>query len=97
MIDTYDIIIKPIITEKTSRLMGEGKYVFQVHPKANKIEVRKAVEAVFKVRVKDVNLMNMKGKKKRLGRYEGKRPDWKKAIVTLHEGERISFFEGLST
>ncbi len=97
MIDTYDIIIKPIITEKTSRLMGEGKYVFQVHPKANKIEVRKAVEAVFKVRVKDVNLMNMKGKKKRLGRYEGKRPDWKKAIVTLHEGERIPFFEGLST
>ena len=71
-----------------------NKVTFKVVPTANKIEIRKAVEEIFKVKVLAVNTCRYEGKKKRLGRYEGKRSDWKKAIVTLAPGEKISFFEG---
>ncbi len=75
-------------------MMSDGKYTFKVSLHANKIEIRKAVEAVFGVKVKSVNTIRMTGKFKRMGKYIGKRPDYKKAIVTLHEGETIEFFEG---
>lgn len=91
--DMHDLLIKPIITEKTTMMMSNGKYTFQVPLHANKIEIRKAVEAVFKVKVKSVTTMRTMGKFKRMGKYIGKRPDYKKAIVTLQEGESIEFFE----
>lgn len=90
----HDILVKPVITEKTTMMMSDGKYTFKVSLHANKIEIRKAVEAVFGVKVKSVNTIRMTGKIKRMGKYIGKRPDYKKAIVTLHEGETIEFFEG---
>lgn len=92
----HHLIKGPLITEK-SHLQKEvaNKVTFKVDPKANKIEIRKAIEEVFKVRVLAVNTMRVKGKPKRLGRNVGKRPDWKKAVVTLAIGEKISFFEGL--
>ena len=91
--DMHDLLIKPIITEKTTMMMSDGKYTFQVPLHANKIEIRKAVEAVFKVKVKSVTTMRTMGKFKRMGKYIGKRPDYKKAIVTLQEGESIDFLE----
>lgn len=93
--DARDILIKPIITEKSTDMMSEGKYTFRVPLKANKYQIRDAVEEIFKVKVEAVNTMRMEGKKKRMGRYEGKRSDWKKAIVTLKEGETIELFEGV--
>jgi len=90
--DEYAIVNYPILSEKGTRLSErDNKYVFQVSRNANKIEIRRAVEKLYKVRVKDVNTMNVKGKKKRMGLLTGKRPDWKKAIVTLEEGETLSF------
>lgn len=93
--DTRDILIKPIITEKSTAMMAEGKYTFQVPLKANKYQIRDAVEEVFQVKVASVSTMRMEGKTKRMGRYVGKRSDWKKAIVTLKEGESIELFEGV--
>jgi large subunit ribosomal protein L23 len=72
-----------------------GQYSFEVHPGANKIEIKKAIEEIFSVRVTSVRTIRMPGKKKRMGRFEGKRPDWKKAVVTLKEGETIELFEGV--
>jgi large subunit ribosomal protein L23 len=91
----YDIIRRPIVTEK-STLMKDGgnQYVFEVATSANKIEIAKAVEQLFKVKVMSVRVMNMEGKKRRLGRSSGKRPDWRKAIVKLSPKDKISFFEG---
>ncbi|NLX61815.1 MAG: 50S ribosomal protein L23 [Tissierellia bacterium] len=92
----YDIIIEPLITEESMNAMAERKYTFKVDKKANKSEIKKAVEKIFGVKVEKVNTINMKGKKKRMGIYEGKRPDWKKAIVTLTEDSKeIEFFEGM--
>ena len=93
----YHHLIKgPIITEKTHALKEAGnKVTFRVAATANKIEIRKAVEELFKVKVLAVNTMQMMGKKKRLGKSEGVRPDWKKAIVTLAPGEKIPGYEGL--
>jgi large subunit ribosomal protein L23 len=93
----YHHLIKgSIITEKTHQLKEVGnKVTFRVGVKANKIEIRKAIEELFKVKVLAVNTIHMKGKKKRLGRTEGVRPDWKKAIVTLAPGEKIAGFEGV--
>jgi large subunit ribosomal protein L23 len=93
----YHHLIKgPIITEKTHTLQAAANQVtFQVAVKANKIEIRKAIEEVFKVKVLSVNTMRLQGKRKRLGRTEGVRPNWKKAIVTLAPGEKIPGFEGL--
>ena len=95
MANARDILVRPLITEKTTMLMQEGKYAFVVAKTANKIEIAKAVETVFNVKVLAVNTVNVVGKTKRMGRHEGKRPDYKKAIVKLAPGERIEFFEGV--
>jgi len=92
----HDIIKKPVITEQSMEDMAEGKYSFAVDKRANKTEIKNAVEQVFGVKVKKVNTMNMKGKMKRMGVHVGKRPDWKKAIVQLTEDSKtIEFFEGM--
>ena len=93
--EARDILMKPIITEKSTALMQEGKYTFRVPLAATKIQIRQAVEDVFKVKVAAVNTMRYEGKMKRMGRYQGRRSDWKKAIVTLKPGESIEFFEGV--
>jgi large subunit ribosomal protein L23 len=93
--DTRYLIKKPLITEKTTKLMEENKYCFLVDPKANKTQIRQAIEQIFHVKVKNVNTMNVLGKVKRMGRYQGRRPGWKRAIVTLEAGNRIEFFEGV--
>lgn len=93
---THQIIKGPIITEKTHGLKeAANKVTLKVDVRANKVEIRKAVEEAFKVKVLAVNTIRMKGKKKRLGRTEGTRPDWKKAIVTLAPGEKLKGFEGI--
>jgi large subunit ribosomal protein L23 len=94
---SYDIILRPIITEQSTEHVDLKKYVFEVARDANKIEIRKAVEEIFGVEVSKVTTLNMKGKKKRMGRYpEGSRRDWKKAVVKLTDGSKtIEFFEGL--
>lgn len=95
MKEPQNIILRPLITEKTTQQKEDNhQYVFEVHRDANKIEIKSAVEQLFKVRVIKVRTINVLGKVKRLGRKYGKRPDWKKAIVTLKEGDRIEFFEG---
>ena len=93
----YHYLIKgPIITEKThTQREGANKLTFRVDLKANKIEIRKAIEDIFKVKVLGVNTVRVRGKKKRLGRTQGWRPDWKKAVVTLAPGDKISGYEGL--
>lgn len=92
----HDIIIKPIITERSMDDMADGKYTFQVDRKANKHQIKTAVEEVFGVEVEKVNTMNVRGKVKRQGMTSGKRTDWKKAIVSLKEGsETIEFFDGI--
>ena len=88
-----DILKKPVITEKSNDLLGENKYTFQVDLNANKIEIRQAVEKLFKVKVEKVNTMRVKGKIKRVRRVPGRTPEIKKAIVTLKEGDRIEVFE----
>jgi large subunit ribosomal protein L23 len=91
----YDIVVRPIITEKSTLLKDTGnQYIFEVQRDANKIEIKKAVEKLFKVKVVSVNVSNMEGKKKRLGRFEGKKPDWKKAVVKLSPKDKITIFEG---
>ena len=79
---------------KTTKLMEENKYCFLVDPRANKTQIKQAIEEIFKVKVKKVNTFNLLGKIKRMGRYQGRRPSWKRAIVTLEAGNRIEFFEG---
>ncbi len=92
----HHLIRGPIITEKTHSLReANNKLTLRVDVNANKIEIRKAIETLFKVKVLAVNTIQMMGKKKRLGKSEGKRPDWKKAIVTLAPGEKIAGYEGL--
>ncbi|MDO4383460.1 MAG: 50S ribosomal protein L23 [Eubacteriales bacterium] len=92
----YQTIIKPIITEETMDLASDKKYVFQVAKDANKTEVRQAVEKIFGVNVAKVNVMNVNGKTKRMGRYVGKTADYKKAVVTLTaDSKEIEIFQGL--
>ena len=91
--EARDIVIRPLITEKSTTLMAEGKYVFEVAKSANKIEIAKAISQIFKVKVASVNTINVEGKVKRMGRSVGKRSDYKKAIVKLAAGETIEFFE----
>lgn len=96
LIRAYNIIKRPILTEKT--LLQKNLYnqlTFEVDPKANKIEIRKAVELIFKVDVLKVRTIRMEGKRKRVGRYRTKRPDWKKAIVTIKPGQKVELFEGV--
>ena len=91
----YAVLLRPIITEKTTVLTGLDKYVFEVDVRANKNQIKEAVEVAFSVRVSEVNTIKMKGKAKRFGRKITDRPDWKKAIVTLVPGDKIELFEGI--
>ncbi len=96
MKSVYKVLIGPMLTEKGTLLKEtENKLLFRVAKEANKVEIKKAVEDIFKVKVDRVTTMNYMGKTKRMGKYEGKRPDWKKAIVKLKEGEKIDFIEGV--
>lgn len=92
--EARDILIRPIVTEKSTALMEQGKYTFRVPLTATKIQIRQAVEQIFKVKVQAVNTMRYEGKLKRMGRTQGRRSDWKKAVVTLKPGEAIELFEG---
>jgi len=92
----YEIIIRPLITEKTSiQKEDHNQVTFEVDRRANRVEIRRAIEKIFNVRVANVRTMQVKGKVKQRGRIVGKRRDWKKAIVNLMPGERIDFFEGV--
>ena len=95
MKDPRDVILRPIVSEKSYALLDDGAYTFVVHPDANKVEIRQAVEAIFNVRVRKVNTLNRKGKRKRNRRAFtfGKRADTKRAVVTLAAGDRIDLFE----
>lgn len=94
MKDPRDIIIRPVITERTSDMMSEMKYTFEVDIRSNKTEIKQAVEQIFKVKVESVRTMRMPAKPKRYGRYSGYRPEWKKAIVKLtSDSKPLEFFE----
>ena len=94
--DARDIILAPVITEKSSAALSDKKYTFRVADGANKIEIAKAVEEIFGVKVAKVNTISIKGKKRRYGRFEGYTSDWKKAVVTLTaESKTIEFFNGM--
>jgi large subunit ribosomal protein L23 len=91
----YQVIVRPLITEKATILAGEHKYAFEVARKANKPQIRAAVEKAFNVNVTKVNTLNVQGKARRRGRLQSRTRSWKKAIVTLAEGDSIQIFEGL--
>lgn len=94
--DIYQIIKEPHITEKATLQKELANQIsFKVHKRTNKIEIRHAVETLFKTKVVDVKVMNVHGKRRRIGKSIGKRPNWKKAIVTLAPGENVEFFEGM--
>ena len=95
--DPYKIILRPVITEKSTWLKEQNREVcFEVDPRANKIEIKEAVEALFKVKVDRVRVISKKGKKRRVGRSEGKKKDWKKAYLKIKEGEKmIEYFEAV--
>lgn len=96
MRDPRQVIVRPLMTEKSMRLKEERNAVtFQVVPDANKVEIRHAVEAIFNVKVTDVRTANVQGKLKRMGRFQGRRPSWKKAVVTLAPGHKIELVEGV--
>ena len=96
MKEPYKVIFRPLITEKsTLQKESDNQIAFEVNPRANKIEIRKAVEKAFGVHVLKVRTMHMQGKKKRMGRFFGRRPNWKKAVVTMAPGDHIDFFEGV--
>lgn len=93
----HDIIIRPIISEQSMAQLADRKYTFVVKKCANKIEIKKAVEEIFGVEVEKVTTLNMLGKMKRMGRTEGRRASWKKAVVKLTEGSKtIEFFDGMA-
>jgi large subunit ribosomal protein L23 len=91
----YSVLVRPLITEKGTLLSEQNKYAFQVAMGANKLQIKEAVEKAFDVHVLKVNTMIMPSKTKRVGRSVGRTSEWKKAVVTLAEGERIEFFEGV--
>jgi len=90
----YEVLRRPLITEKTTIMQAEGKYAFEVAREANKPQIKQAVEKAFKVEVTKVNVVNMRGKRRTLGRRVLPAHPWKKAIVTLKPGNTIEFFEG---
>ena len=92
--DARDILIRPIVSEKSTDLLQDNKYTFLIPIKANKVQVHQAVEQIFKVKVQSVNTIRMIGKTKRMGKSVGKRSDYKKAIVPLVPGNQIEIFEG---
>jgi large subunit ribosomal protein L23 len=91
----YEVLRRPLITEKMTLLQGANKYAFKVASKATKHQVKMAVETAFKVNVINVNMMNVPGKQRRVGRRMVMTPSWKKAVVTLMPGQKIEFFEGV--
>lgn len=94
MKNPHDVVIRALVTEKGTRMReGGNKYLFQVHPTANKIEIKHAVEQIFSVHVEEVRTQNVSGKLKRMGAFSGRRASWKKAIVTLKQGDTIELFE----
>lgn len=101
-LSAHEVLIRPVITEKNTLLSEQGRYAFEVHDQANKIQIRRAVEEIFKVDVKAVNTLRVPGKAKRVVRGRGRvrqmigrTSSWKKAIVTLKEGQRIELFQGV--
>ena len=91
----YDVLKAPKMTEKTLSLKEEtNQYAFEVNPRANKVQIKDCIEKTFKVSVLGVRPMNVRGKKKRMGKYQGFKSSWKKALVTLKQGETIEYFEG---
>jgi len=97
MKDPYNVILRPIITEKSTLLKEKNREVcFEVAPRANKIEIKRAIEQLFKIKVENVRVQNKRGKRRRVGRNEGRKKDWKKAYVKLKEGEKmIEYFEAV--
>lgn len=93
--DYRDLIYRPIVTEKSMDLLADGKYTFVVDKRANKTEIKNAIEKIFNVKVESVRTMIVKGKPKRLGRYQGRTSDRKKAIVELKKGQKIKLFDGV--
>lgn len=94
-LDIHEILRYPLVTERSTDLRNNlNKIVFVVKTDANKHQIKRAVEETLKVKVAQVNIVNVRGKKKRLGRFEGKKPDRKKAVVTLKKGEKLKIFEG---
>ncbi len=91
----YEVLRRPLVTEKSTVLQGLNKYAFEVADDANKLQIKQAVEKAFKVTVTGVNVVTMQGKKKRMGRREVVTLPWKKALVTLKAGDKIEFFEGV--
>jgi large subunit ribosomal protein L23 len=94
-LNIYEVLRRPLITEKGSVLQSQGKYIFEVSPLANKHQVKQAVEAAFKVGVTAVNMIKMPGKTRRSGRKVTTTSPWKKAVVSLKAGDKIEFFEGV--
>ena len=93
---SLDVLLQPMLTEKITAMRESGNKVgFLVRRDANRIEIKRAVESALKVRVERVNVLNVMGKTKRLGRFSGRRPDWKKAIVTLKAGEKLEMYESV--
>lgn len=92
----HEVLLRPVLSEKALVGFEAGKYAFYVHPKANRGQVKDAVEQVFSVDVVKINLLNVRGKIKSMGRHSGRRPERKKAVVTLKEGQRIQELEGLT-
>jgi len=91
----HDIIIKPVVTEKSMNLLADNKYTFVVDKQANKTEIKNAIETIFKVKVDKVSTMIVKGKPKRMGKYQGRTSDRKKAVISLQAGHKIKLFEGM--
>ena len=89
-----EVLLAPVVSEKSYSLIADRKYSFRVHPKAHKTQVRQAVEELFNVKVERVNVSQVKAKPKRRGLHRGTKPGWKKAVVQLREGETIEIFEG---
>jgi large subunit ribosomal protein L23 len=95
MREYWDVLERPLVSEKSMMLSDAGRYVFRCKLEANKIEIRKAVETLYKVKVVDISTMRVRGKVRRVGRWVGKTVAWKKAIVTLAPGQRIDILEGV--
>ncbi len=94
--ELQNVILQPLVTEKVTNLSEtQNQFGFVVDRRANKLEIKKAVEKKFEVKVKSVRTINVRGKMKTLGRFTGKRSDWKKALVTLEQGQKIELFEGV--
>ena len=89
-----EVLLAPVVSEKSYSLIAEGKYVFRIHPDAHRTQVRQAVEELFDVHVEGVNVLKVQAKPKRRGMTKGIKPGWKKAIVQLREGDKIEIFEG---